>query len=704
MKSSAAVPFELPTRSAMDSGGLPGSAFSLAWAASPDPGDGASFDDVLKANAPVVPQNRLQEGCPEGASISSALPETRGPAFIVPANFQNRVPMPSSLVRQITAEEEPKEAVDSEVSGEAADGAKNQICGVVFEWVCSLNQPAPPMPGAQVADAEPKETAASSCETATPPSARVSTGITAPERSDETDGSDRPKVLRREIMVSGRRMEASSLGEFAVAGAGRGLRSKETKAEAQSTAPVITIDSAKETVPSGGLVLEGFEPVTGGQALSVLRSIFSDQPRPAASPAPILSPTERLPEVRPTESRSSTPAVDLRKAVDLLKVVENRLKAEGIQTASPIRIEIVEVPTANQPGEFKVEAEGRKLVFSGWWDKEGRMVDSQALQGAAQSEARSDGKNPPSPPAASQNRIAETGRFPETNISASSVDSSAKQAVSTTNDPLKPVRIPSVATGGISTARQAIVMRSTNDQEESAGNTGNQTSANRERAGETIGQESPRDLLTELAAMPFADRPDRLENRATLPGLGIDRIGQADRIDKMDAVEKLRSVINHELAVLKTSGADALAVVIRPTADSEVFIQLTREKGGIEAFIRMEKGDSSELRRQWSQLEGALAEQQVKLQPLQSSSSMMQDSDPQSRHGRFSQEQAGESSGAQFSFDGNSRGGFRQEDSRRPQSPFEPEPPLSPRNPNPSTPRSAPRRGTSTDRNFDNWA
>ena len=117
----------------------------------------------------------------------------------------------------------------------------------------------------------------------------------------------------------------------------------------------------------------------------------------------------------------------------------------------------------------------------------------------------------------------------------------------------------------------------------------------------------------------------------------------------------------------------------------------------------MEKGDTAELRRQWSHLEGALAEQQVRLQPLQSGSSTNQDLDQQGRQNRFSQQQDGEPSGSKYSFEGQSRGGPRQEDQRRPQSPFEAES-LSPRIPNPSTPRSAPRRGASTDRNFDNWA
>ncbi len=246
-------------------------------------------------------------------------------------------------------------------------------------------------------------------------------------------------------------------------------------------------------------------------------------------------------------------------------------------------------------------------------------------------------------------------------------------------------------------------MRSTNDQEEFAGNAGNRVSAASGRTGEAGAKSLPQDLLTELAAMPFAERASRTEINAVYPSTPLERIVQSDRIDKMDAVERLRSVINHEMAVLKASGADALAVVIRPTADSEVFIQLTREKGGVEAFIRVEKGDTAELRRQWSHLEGALAEQQVRLQPLQSGSSANQDLDQQGRQNRFSQQQDGEPSGSKYSFEGQSRGGFRQEDQRRPQSPFEAEP-LSPRIPNPSAPRSAPRRGASTDRNFDNWA
>jgi hypothetical protein len=97
---------------------------------------------------------------------------------------------------------------------------------------------------------------------------------------------------------------------------------------------------------------------------------------------------------------------------------------------------------------------------------------------------------------------------------------------------------------------------------------------------------------------------------------GADQLRQIERIE---AAERLKAVVSHEVQVLKAAGAGSLAVMLRPGADTELFVQLTRQGDQIEAFVRVEKGDSIEFRQGWERLQASLATQHVKLLPLQSS-------------------------------------------------------------------------------------
>ena len=857
MKSSAALPFELPSMPASGAG-FPTMPPQVSDASVADEtGQVASFDDVLQANAASTPAARRHEAEPQRGAERGRSADNGRPALIAPSGFQDRVPMPASLLRQASAETGPTELEDGVARAGESDAA-SVVETVVYEWVAAIGLPQPVVQpnsipenpdGGSAADltgaeSEPGsafsgrgafagpatvlprvgETQATSIESAeleseAPVLRKVSLRPDAriapqnPVAQVPSEPVPEPRVVTRQITVGGRRLEASSLGEFGVIKSQRGP----VRADQGNAGEVVASESAVAMPGRAALPAELFQPVVGSEAIQVFQTVLGagenfsvavkldppGRPRLAKTGGP-----EDLGSARPLQPAvDASVAADSAVPVELAKVVESRLKAEGITLRGPLRIELIKAPTATEPGEFKVETEKHEVKISGWWDQAGRMIppsfkptagteqaplvshpqsmgsdrlpavsarvggvvegsrvdhvatgemdskrETRGMDQAHRPEvglttaqaplqptlAKAAGLDPlPAvadrweatasvPPAAPGRELPRPEGKPDRKIqpvgpaiarpsqmqSAASGDSSssdedadpsAKQRISTPPGSPVPQRSNLNPTGGISSARQAVVMRSTNDQEEFAGEAGKRVSAGSLRNGDALGKSRPQDLLTELAAMPFAERTPRMETSPLNPAGPLDRVVQSDRIEKMDSVERLRSVINHEIAVLKSSGADALAVVIRPTSDSEVFIQLTREKGGIEAFIRVEKGDSAELRRQWSHLEGALAEQQVRLQPLQSGSSMHQDSNDQARQNRFSQQQDGDQSGTKFSFDGQSRGGFRQEDQRRPQSPFEAEP-LSPRIPNPSAPRSAPRRGTSTDRNFDNWA
>ena len=61
------------------------------------------------------------------------------------------------------------------------------------------------------------------------------------------------------------------------------------------------------------------------------------------------------------------------------------------------------------------------------------------------------------------------------------------------------------------------------------------------------------------------------------------------------------------------------AVVLRPDADTELFVHFSRRDGQIEATIRCERGDANQLGALWSQLQESLGHQKVRLAPLQES-------------------------------------------------------------------------------------
>ncbi len=90
--------------------------------------------------------------------------------------------------------------------------------------------------------------------------------------------------------------------------------------------------------------------------------------------------------------------------------------------------------------------------------------------------------------------------------------------------------------------------------------------------------------------------------------------------DATGTVEKISSLIARESALVKKHGSDSLAVVLRPDAETELFVHLSQRDGQIEATVRCERGDVHQLGALWTQLQESLAQQKVRLAPLQESS------------------------------------------------------------------------------------
>lgn len=80
--------------------------------------------------------------------------------------------------------------------------------------------------------------------------------------------------------------------------------------------------------------------------------------------------------------------------------------------------------------------------------------------------------------------------------------------------------------------------------------------------------------------------------------------------------EKIAQLVTTEATMVRRSGA-ILSVVLRPDANTELFVQLARRDGQLEATVRCERGDTTALGAHWGQLQESLARQNVRLAPMQ---------------------------------------------------------------------------------------
>ena len=92
-------------------------------------------------------------------------------------------------------------------------------------------------------------------------------------------------------------------------------------------------------------------------------------------------------------------------------------------------------------------------------------------------------------------------------------------------------------------------------------------------------------------------------------------------VDTTGTVERISKLVLGEAALIKQHSSDSMAVVLRPDAETELFVHLTQRNGQIEATVRCERGDLQHLGVLWGQLQESLAQQKVRLAPLQGSPS-----------------------------------------------------------------------------------
>ncbi len=78
---------------------------------------------------------------------------------------------------------------------------------------------------------------------------------------------------------------------------------------------------------------------------------------------------------------------------------------------------------------------------------------------------------------------------------------------------------------------------------------------------------------------------------------------------------RLEQLISNEVVSIREKGADSLGVSVKVDANTQLFLQLTNHNGQLQATLRCERGDFTALDTQWTQLQQALARQNVQLLP-----------------------------------------------------------------------------------------
>lgn len=101
-------------------------------------------------------------------------------------------------------------------------------------------------------------------------------------------------------------------------------------------------------------------------------------------------------------------------------------------------------------------------------------------------------------------------------------------------------------------------------------------------------------------------------------GGGVDKAQATDR--SAAQVERVAQMVNREVAIIRQSGATAMAVTLKVDAHTDLLLQLTNHNGQMQAMLRCERGDAAGLNHHWNDLQDSLAKQNVHLMPLENRS------------------------------------------------------------------------------------
>jgi hypothetical protein len=82
-------------------------------------------------------------------------------------------------------------------------------------------------------------------------------------------------------------------------------------------------------------------------------------------------------------------------------------------------------------------------------------------------------------------------------------------------------------------------------------------------------------------------------------------------------VDRISNLLLRETSLVRQYSSDSMAVVLRPDDNTELYVHFAQRNGQIEATIRCDRGDAHQLGALWPQLQESLAQQRVRLAPLQ---------------------------------------------------------------------------------------
>ena len=115
------------------------------------------------------------------------------------------------------------------------------------------------------------------------------------------------------------------------------------------------------------------------------------------------------------------------------------------------------------------------------------------------------------------------------------------------------------------------------------------------------------EMLAGLKTAPVSDRFDeRVSMETSAP------------VAPVPAPRELALEVTKHVAELKQLNLDSLAVVLKPDANTELFLHLKRHLGGgVEIQAQFERGDFTRLSAHWDELQSTLAAQGVRLSALE---------------------------------------------------------------------------------------
>ena len=125
----------------------------------------------------------------------------------------------------------------------------------------------------------------------------------------------------------------------------------------------------------------------------------------------------------------------------------------------------------------------------------------------------------------------------------------------------------------------------------------------------TVEKDSPTDR-TGATEWPMGRPVDRIDRPAS-------DSNHAPAPEPAGRVEEISRLLARETSLVRLHQTDSMAVILRPDADTELFVHLTKSNGHVEVSVRCERGDYQQLNQLWSQLQESLAPQKVRLAPLQ---------------------------------------------------------------------------------------